>query len=370
MAGGESSASGNDPRWYCLRNHQPIGPFSTEELVGLIEQKRLSDFDTVRLSGSEEWTSVRDIKQLLLAGQSGGSLTEPEDSGQRTDENARGRSGPDQDTVVPLDAAPQSGRGAASREDGGSHEQQVRTDEGGLKTGASSAAAEVLADADRRRLHHKGGELHTQNKRNPVAGLLSSMVELLELALGTVLERVVWAGKLWQVQLVAGLLLIGLFVWQVILPRLPVPAPQVHGTFQGLFKQLKTYASEGADEGSWSQLEQDVRSAVTKWSPQLQHGANSMRPDLLELMWSAEAFSAAVRELRTEAESRPNFDKLAIHLANAGKKITRRAELSQEYGFQSNGSLSSDGIFYGVVAIDVALGVGVAVFFLRRRLAR
>lgn len=52
------------PEWFVLKGEAKFGPFATDELVGLLQQKSVYPFDFCWHAGMAEWTRVADVAQF------------------------------------------------------------------------------------------------------------------------------------------------------------------------------------------------------------------------------------------------------------------------------------------------------------------
>jgi hypothetical protein len=246
---------------------------------------------------------------------------------------------------------------------------------------AAAAAEAALARSARAQLAVEAGEDAPRLPRRNRLRLLGLGADVLAGTAGgalggmaTVIGRVLAYRPL---QWAAGLATFGTCAfavyWLVILPRLPLSAPEVFAEYQGYWKMVEAAAGQPTSEAEWQVILADGESLAARSGPALKWHAESRSPVLQELLWGTPFLAPAVRDVRDgKRETSEVVSKFVIHLQNAERRIAREKEMAEEQLPASVGAVAGHGdrLLVGFVMFDGILVLAAGVFVMRRVLRR
>jgi hypothetical protein len=267
-----SDAHEQQPRWYFRRSGEIVGPLSTSRLEELLRQQALGDRDEVRLETEAAWMPVADVRRMFADARSEGDNAED----------------------APVDAA-HAAAAALSK----------------------SARAHLLRPAGPPRVTRR-----TPSARpNPIAVGLGALVELAATFTAAVVMQVLRVFRLQIVQVAILAVLVGVFVWQVVLPRIPIPSDAILAQYQQLWHEIRAARDQTDGTADWESLERRIAATVAETKPHLTVRSSPSYPEHHELVLVADLLPVVAQEAKAGEQSTRNEHQLISHLAVADQQL-------------------------------------------------
>lgn len=313
-----------EAEWFYRVAGQECGPVSTDDLIALVQRRKLFADEMVKLGKDGNWIFAGNIEGLFE------SNDEPSD--------AR--------AVKPHSSVARSGRTTTSR-----------------SGAASNAAAHALGQRHVRQFQSHDAETESSgftggffesvaSIRSMISEPLISAWEFLAEKLEALREKVLGSKIV--------LAIVGIVFLAAVLRLLPInwrAEPDPYSTYTRLWTELRGLRTAKADDAAWNEFSSRARHELAPIIKRLEQSANSKDRTTLTLLWAGrDHFLQMLADARYDvSESERKFE----------SQMHEARNLALEAHAKSSGS---DSLTYAILAVDVLLVVGVAFFvFVGRR---
>lgn len=293
-----------DEQWYVRRDARVEGPIAREGVIELLRCGHVSDIDFVRLGEDGDWQQVANVRQWF---------------------------------------------------------------EGNC--GAASAASIALADS-RRLLSNRTRKiaLSEKNRKSQSPWFVASTTQMMSTAVLWVADQSIAISGIKSVQIVF-VTIICLAVIAALQSYFESSRPPdvavIQLDCQLIIDQAKDLVSSEAvpAESEIAALRLEIDALCPRTKEKLTSFRSPMRPDIHELAMVIGLLQELSQMLPSMEQSEDNLEKISIHMANVHRRMSRTAELNSGSAAQS-----LDRPTKLILVIDAVIVLGIATFWIRRRM--